>query len=332
MYYKDPAAGKKSLHLLALPCFPSSLHTPSLQSLKKSQPYPLHTTAAAYPWYATSSTIAVNIPLNAEQAEYTYQYAVFRAGVFHRWEQLSDGPEPDPSLQASFTTTNLSDQKPRHKIPLRLLTTDELYTVNDVLGITNGPPDIDHIRVRAKSSNSMNSLAMLHSTSQKDSFTLLRSASRNDSMCKKSSGSSLTLLSSSPATETTKKKVGFAPQPPPYNPTPGSSSGGGVTKVVQLDSTDGLVVASVFLPVHLHRSPEGEWSADWDYEALLSMQTHLRVTRVGVVKWRGWHGNFGKNGSEEKGVPEEEREDVEACLRAFHCVPVWVEPSLFGEM
>jgi len=299
---------------------------------KTGRPYPLHTTAAAYPWYATSSTIAVNIPLNAEQAEYTYQYAVFRAGVFHRWEQLSDGPEPDPSLQASFTTTNLSDQKPRHKIPLRLLTTDELYTVNDVLGITNGPPDIDHIRVRAKSSNSMNSLAMLHSTSQKDSFTLLRSASRNDSMCKKSSGSSLTLLSSSPATETTKKKVGFAPQPPPYNPTPGSSSGGGVTKVVQLDSTDGLVVASVFLPVHLHRSPEGEWSADWDYEALLSMQTHLRVTRVGVVKWRGWHGNFGKNGSEEKGVPEEEREDVEACLRAFHCVPVWVEPSLFGEM
>jgi len=50
------------------------------------------------------------------------------------------------------------------------------------------------------------------------------------------------------------------------------------------------------------------------------------------VKWRGWHGNFGKNGSEEKGVPEDEREDVEACLRAFHCVPVWVEPSLFGEM
>ena len=58
-------------------------------------------------------------------------------------------------------------------------------------------------------------------------------------------------------------------------------------------SSDGLIVVSAFLPVHLTRSDHGEWSADWDYEALLSMQTHLRVTRVGTVKWRGWHGNVG---------------------------------------
>ena len=62
------------------------------------------------------------------------------------------------------------------------------------------------------------------------------------------------------------------------------------------------------------------------------MQSHLRVTRVGVVKWRGWHGNSGKQGSPEGGVPIEERENVEACLRAFNCVPVWIEPRLFGEM
>ena len=65
---------------------------------------------------------------------------------------------------------------------------------------------------------------------------------------------------------------------------------------------------------------------------LLSMQTHLRVTRVGVVKWRGWHGNTGSSGSPEKGVPVSEREKVEACLRPFHCVPVWIEPALFGDM
>ena len=88
----------------------------------------------------------------------------------------------------------------------------------------------------------------------------------------------------------------------------------------------------MFLPVHLHRSPEGEWSADWDYEALLSMQSHLRVTRVGVVKWRGWHGNFGRGDSPEGGVPVDERPKVEACLRAFNCVPVWIDPVLFGEM
>jgi hypothetical protein len=101
---------------------------------------------------------------------------------------------------------------------------------------------------------------------------------------------------------------------------------------IALESTDGLIVASVFLPVHLHRSAEGEWSADWDYESLLSMQTHLRVTRIGVVKWRGWHGNVGKDGSPEGGVPVDERHKVEACLRTLNCVPVWVEPVLLGEM
>ena len=86
------------------------------------------------------------------------------------------------------------------------------------------------------------------------------------------------------------------------------------------------------MPVHLHRSPEVEWSADWDYEALLWMQTHLCVTRVGVVKLRGWHGNVGKHGSPEGGVPPNERHKVEASLKKFNCVPVWVEPLLFGEM
>ena len=214
-------------------------------------------------------------------------------------------------------------------MPLRLLTPDEIYTINDVLGTATGPPDIDHIRICAKSS-SMNELAMLHSSSQKDSFSMLRSGSRDNSLCRKSSGGSLTILSSSPGTEATKKKVGFAPQPQPYKLNTG---GGDSTRApVQLGSTDGLVVASVFLPVHLHRSLDGQWSADWDYEALLSMQTHLRVTRIGVVKWRGWHGNYGRHGSPEEGVPENERPAVEACLRPFHCVPVWVEPSLFGEM
>ena len=82
----------------------------------------------------------------------------------------------------------------------------------------------------------------------------------------------------------------------------------------------------------LHRSNEGVWTADWDYEVLLSMQTHLRVTRVGVVKWRGWHGNVGNDGSPEAGVPVAERGLVEECLQPFNCVPVWVEPKLFGEM
>jgi trehalose 6-phosphate synthase/phosphatase len=65
------------------------------------------------------------------------------------------------------------------------------------------------------------------------------------------------------------------------------------------------------------------------------MQTHLRVTRVGVVKWRGWHGNHGvvnEDGSPEAGVPRAERHLVEACLRPLNCVPVWIDAHLFGEM
>lgn len=297
------------------------------------RPYALHTTASAYPWYATSSTIAINIPLNAENVKYSYRYAVFRAGVFHRWEDPSDGPsdldsEDQDGRSTSYKRSNNNTKSDRHNMPLRLLQPDEIYNVNDVLGVTAAPPDIDHIRIRMKSSSS--SIAMLHSSaSQKDSYDMLRSNSRTDSfsLTRKTSGSSLGILGSSPGTETTKKKVGFAPTPQPHKMTSEP-----IRMPVQLGSTDGLVVASVFLPVHLHRSAEGVWTADWDYEALLSMQTHLRVTRIGVVKWRGWHGNFGRDGSPEEGVPVKERPAVEACLRAFHCVPVWIEPSLFGEM
>lgn len=123
-----------------------------------------------------------------------------------------------------------------------------------------------------------------------------------------------------------KKKVGFAPVPP----APRLSSP--PKQAVHLTSSDGLIVVSAFLPVHLTRSDEGEWTADWDYEALLSMQTHLRVTRVGTVKWRGWHGNVGGGKSDESGVPIDERHKVEAVLRPFNCVPVWVPTTIFGEM
>ena len=132
-----------------------------------------------------------------------------------------------------------------------------------------------------------------------------------------------------------KKRVGFAAGASSAPPASSRRNGTPATgpSVVRLDSTDGLVVASAFLPVILHRSDaDGSWTARWDYEALLSMQTHLRVTRVGVVKWRGWHGNRGRDGSPEGGVPEEERGAVEECLRPFSCVPVWAEPALFGEM
>lgn len=229
-------------------------------------------------------------------------------------DQGGESKGEKPPLKSNVADDEVSS----HVLPLRLLAVNEEYTVNDVLGVTSAHPNIDHIRVP-------------HNSGYGD-MTMLHSNSRNDSFAKVKSGNSLSTSLGSRNTMKSEgsKKVGFAPEPPSYHSLHGQAPKH--KEQIHLDSTDGLIVASVFLPVHLNRSPEGEWSADWDYEALLSMQTHLRVTRIGGVKWRGWHGNFGKDGSPEGGVPVEERYKVEACLRAFNCVPVWVEPVLFGEM
>lgn len=264
------------------------------------------------------------------QRFFTYRYAIHRAGVFHRWEDATDlvstgdqtkGGDKDVAMKDTTNNNNNNSKDDGfHRIPLRLLATRESYTINDVLGVTDGPPDIDHIRVPTRPA--LTSAASMHSRDQSQSH--LPSSYSNLQGSGGGSQSGLT-----PPSGNRKKAVGFAPAPPPYHPLkqkPAKKS------TVHLNSTDGLVVVSAFLPVILHRSHEGVWTADWDYEVLLSMQTHLRVTRVGVVKWRGWHGHHGRAGSPEAGVPESERGLVEECLRPFNCVPVWVEPQLFGEM
>lgn len=237
---------------------------------------------------------------------FSYRYAIFRRGAFHRWENSSDGPsELLVDEDANMEEAGQGDEVKYHEIPLRLLHDRELYVVQDVLGFVGGHADIEHIRETS-----------VPMTADK----LLNKATSSNSMMRQSNSAS--------SMKSAGKQVGFAPTPPPFHP----KVAGFKKQPVHLNSTDGLVVVSAFLPVVLHRDDNGSWSADWDYEMLLSMQTHLRVTRVGIVKWRGWHGNFGTGGSPEGGVPHNERDAVEACLRPFNCVPVWVDPVLFGEM
>jgi hypothetical protein len=219
---------------------------------------------------------------------FSYRYAIFRMGVFHRWEQPSDGPS---EIAEEDVFMGNADDVHYHEIPLRLLHDRELYEVQDVLGVVGGHPDIEHICEPIEPT--MTTADSILNTSSSQTYV-------------KPAGS---------------KHVGFPPAPTPIK-----------KQTVRLNSADGLVVVSVFLPVVVQRSDDGNWSADWDYEMLLSMQTDLRVTRVGIVKWSGWHGNCGADGIREDGVPDNEREKVEACLRPFNCVPVWVEPVLFGEM
>jgi hypothetical protein len=310
---------------------------------------------------------------------FRYRYVVHRAGVFYRMEQPSDAagvihamedqeeddqedcnqmqveepsssssPPPPPS-----STDTSSTATPFHQIPLRLLSHRESYVINDVLGKVGGHPDIDHITVPN---------TQVVGSSHKRQPSMGRMGSSTSSATATTTADASTTATTTTTTSERKKAVGFAPAPPTYHvhpPTTTNTTTSATTKdepstpskktphSVHLNSTDGLVVVSAFLPVVLHRSDAGQWTADWDYEALLSMQTHLRVTRIGVVKWRGWHGNFGNFGtttaststssststtSIHSGVPVPERHLVEECLRPFHCVPVWIDTAVFGEM
>jgi trehalose 6-phosphate synthase/phosphatase len=270
---------------------------------------PLFTTAKSYPWYATSSPLSLTIPIPASTEKgminndvvYRYRYAIYRAGVFRSWEYSSDGGD-------------MTDPAHVHQVPMRLFQPGESYTVNDVLGVTVGPPTVYHLKKLRQPFSSINSLARKNSSNSAASLYGLSASRPPSSSAISDSGGS-------------KSKVRFVPQPTPSHPRDSPTK-----QVIHLTSSDGLIVVSAFLPVHLTRSDIGEWSVDWDYEALLSMQTHLRVTRVGTVKWRGWHGNVGGGESSESGVPVDERHKVEAALRPFNCVPVWVPTKLFGEM
>ena len=295
----------------------------------------LYTTASEFPWYHTLTPLTLPLPHSGLDGEtrkkqkFSYRYAIHRAGVFFRWEQPSDGE----GLPGTATT----EGEP-HQVHLHLLHNRESYTVNDVLGATTAPPNVEHVRLPK------------HPTYLRASNMHARTSSNDAAMMNalmRSTPGGTKKAAASPAAPGRKKAVGFAPPPPPYHhhhhpqhhhqhhpqQQPSSSSSNNKLsstttttpkQAVHLNSTDGLVVVSIFLPVILQRTELGKWTADWDYEMLLSMQTHLRVTRVGVVKWRGEGG--------QEIVPRKERHAVEECLLPFHCVPVWIEPVLFGEM
>lgn len=369
----------------------------------------LYTTPSEYPWYHTLYPITLSLPptntatgsataaavaaaaaaastATSHKPCFRYRYAIHRAGVFHRWEQPSDGGtdhiipvssdsnqpqsllllpgEDDVTMdeQQVFQHCQETDSAiMRHEIPLHLMQNRESYTVYDVLGITTGPPRVEHIRSRGTATDSAATAiyydetlaaattagggggsALTNAQPENTPATLPISALHSTSTVTTPANTTATIPTAinNKTTGPTRKKVGFAPTQPVganYYQTPDhhpqQQQQHGPKSTVHLNSTDGLVVVSVFLPVILHRNDaDGKWTADWDYEMLLSMQTHLRVTRVGVVKWRGWHGNTGHTGSPEAGVPRHERHLVEECLLPFHCVPVWIDPTLFGEM
>lgn len=88
---------------------------------------------------------------------------------------------------------------------------------------------------------------------------------------------------------------------------------------LQLDGNigtqDGVIVVSYFLPVILSRSALGQWTATWDEENLLSLQTGLRISWVGSVRYFG-------------AIPVEEEDRVAAALLELNCHPIFINQTM----
>jgi trehalose-6-phosphate synthase len=75
---------------------------------------------------------------------------------------------------------------------------------------------------------------------------------------------------------------------------------------------DGVVIVSFFLPVIISKNDNGLWTATWDTENILSFQTNLRVSWIGIVRH-----------SEISG-PLDEASIAEALL-PLRCFPVFLD-------
>jgi len=266
----------------------------------------MYTSQTLHPWYETQTPLVLNLPASSTQSQgnmmsslahsncFNYKYSIWEGGVMSRFENSKDAESDASSKTSPSMASSSGGAYFIRSLHMQFLSRNEEYVVSDFLGL------------KSAEFNSSNVLKV----NSNDSQMLSRSFTRNSS-------SGLIMMDMGRSNHSMHKAI--------LKPKQSSA-------VMNLDSTDGVVVASAFLPVHLHRSDEGRWTAEWDYEALLSMSTHLRVTRVGTVKWRGWHGNTGAEGSPEGGVPINERPAVEKCLEEFNCVPVWCSTKEFGEM
>ena len=79
-----------------------------------------------------------------------------------------------------------------------------------------------------------------------------------------------------------------------------------------LKATDGVIIVAYFLPVNLHRSRNGAWSATWDNENILSLTLDARATFVGSVRYHG------------APIPVDEEEAVTIALMGLNCHPIFI--------
>ena len=225
----------------------------------------LYTTPAQFPWYRAASPLTVTIPprgMHDEESRkkfrFTYKYAIYSGGVFNRLEQPSDGPDPDPdqaddgdtAMIDGSSTSSSANRLNHHEMPLHQMQHGETYVVSNVLGVTWIPADVDHLSVQTNDASYTQAASLHNRANSTDGMSFVNIMGRTGAS--NSSGA----LTSTPVSSIRKKGVGFAPPPPPYH-----AKANKTKNAVHLNSTDGLVVVSVFLPVIVKRSDEGAWSA-----------------------------------------------------------------------
>ncbi len=79
-----------------------------------------------------------------------------------------------------------------------------------------------------------------------------------------------------------------------------------------LKPSDGVIVVAYFLPVILNRDKNGNWSAQWDKENLLSLQVEARMNWVGSVRYNN------------AAIPPDEESAVASVLLEMNCFPVFI--------
>lgn len=84
----------------------------------------------------------------------------------------------------------------------------------------------------------------------------------------------------------------------------------------QINSSDGVIIVSYFLPVLLNKTATGQWFANWDKENLLSLQLPTRTTWVGSVRYQN------------APIPPEEEEAVAHALSELNCYPVFINQTM----
>ena len=78
-----------------------------------------------------------------------------------------------------------------------------------------------------------------------------------------------------------------------------------------ISSDDCAIIVSYFLPVVVKKLSKDKWNASWDEEALLAMQTEVRVARIGTVRYPG-------------GIPVEDEDSISNALLDLNCFPVFL--------